>query len=277
LVWDDVEDQRETLLDAFEHWKTHDFSDEPDAILRQYIDVFRHETKGQIRLEGSTGYIASERAAMRCHQFLPDAKMLVLLRHPVAAVTSHYWHRVRHHKTASSLRNHIRLERNGIFRFVGYRACIERWNRLCPGNPVLYILAENLRANPIDTLDRVTDFLEVPRFDRDLVRTVTTERLNVTPYPSSVRLHHLVSALIGSYDAYYSHRNHDHPGSRSIAERLTTGLLRGIGKANLSPRNPRPPLDPEILARLKAYFERENRGLSELTGLPLREAWNLDV
>lgn len=61
---------------------------------RWYLAHFPTQREG-VTGEATTGYLFDPRAAARMHAELPDAKLLVVLRDPVARAISHYHHEVR--------------------------------------------------------------------------------------------------------------------------------------------------------------------------------------
>lgn len=56
----------------------------------QYLDLFRESSGEKILGEASPGYLYSEEAALNIAREIPHAKILMILRHPVARAYSHY-------------------------------------------------------------------------------------------------------------------------------------------------------------------------------------------
>ena len=80
-------------------WLTQRYSPSDPGTLAWYAAFFAAARDSQWIGEDSTSYLASAKAPERIATFLPNAKILLLLRDPAARAYSHYWHLVRTGRT----------------------------------------------------------------------------------------------------------------------------------------------------------------------------------
>jgi hypothetical protein len=152
--------------------------------------------------EASPGYLFHPDAPRRVRELLPDARLVAVLRDPVARAYSHYRHEVALGREPLSFEDALaaedgrmdgELERmaadpayfsyawwNWTYRARGlYAEQLERWYAVFPREQLLVVLNEELAADTAGTVARVLDFLgapppqpaEYPRvYDRDYER-----------------------------------------------------------------------------------------------------------
>lgn len=129
-----------------------------------------------VRAEATPHYLYYEKAARRIAEVLPAShqRFLIVLRDPVARAYSLYWNMVHEgHETLSfedalareDGREGIReIERLGGIRWQYYNSGLyakqlECWFRYFTRARFLFILTEDLQADPVGTMDRVFGFL----------------------------------------------------------------------------------------------------------------------
>jgi hypothetical protein len=123
----------------------------------------------------------------RIFRAVPGAKLIALLRDPVARAYSQYQHNVRRGKETLSFRDalkredeilpaeHSRVQSDPTYRSEAHhrfsyklRGCyaeqIERYQRFFPKEQLLIVKSEDLFERPQHTLDEVLEFLELPEF-----------------------------------------------------------------------------------------------------------------
>jgi Sulfotransferase domain len=125
------------------------------------------------------------------HAVLPDVKLIVLLRNPIARAMSHFKHRVREDKDDLRTFNEvIDRELNGTiddrwdpmeWAYLGkglYVQRLGRWHRFFDRRQFLILKSEDLFSRPQAVLDDVTDFLGIERYrSADLQGSGRPERL----------------------------------------------------------------------------------------------------
>ena len=143
--------------------------------------------------EGFTGdatpyYLYHPLAAHRAHQHLPDAKIVVLLRDPVARARSHYQHEVAKGHEKLSFQDAIDAEPDRLkgeveritnspeatsfahqhFSYMArgrYLDQLLEWEQKFGTENVLVLTSEEMFADPAATMHTVTNFLGVPSFE----------------------------------------------------------------------------------------------------------------
>ena len=100
----------------------------------------------------------------RMHSFIPDAKLIYVLRHPIERIISHHFHlyvdRREHRKLNLALSN---LEDNHYVKCSCYAMQIEQYLSYYPPAQILIVSSENLANKRIETLQNIFQFLEVDR------------------------------------------------------------------------------------------------------------------
>jgi hypothetical protein len=155
-------------------------------------------------LEASPYYLFHPAVPGRLAQALPHARLIVLLRDPVARAWSHYWHeRTRGYEWRSpeaafkreprrlageeerlladpAYRSHVHRH----FSYLGrsrYAAQLERWLALFAQEQILVLRSEDLFSSPATTVAQVLRFLGLPQAP-ELVRRRCAGALNVGCY-----------------------------------------------------------------------------------------------
>ena len=160
------------------------------------------EGPGRVVGEACPYYLFHPHAPRRTYELVPDAKLIVLLRDPVARAYSHYRERVRHGVEKLTFEEALAREPERLageeermisddayysfahehFSYVGqgeYVRALERWLRLFPRELFLFVVSEDLFGHPEATYARVTGFLGLPP-----LTTASFERFNFHAGPS---------------------------------------------------------------------------------------------
>jgi Sulfotransferase domain len=137
---------------------------------------------GGLNFESSPYYLFHPKVPERLAATLPHAKLIVMLRDPVARAYSHYWHERRlgheHLSFADAVAaedERLAGESTRLREDDGYRSYnhehysyvargryveqIERWFQFFPRNQFLFVDSERFSANPVQEMVRVTAFL----------------------------------------------------------------------------------------------------------------------
>jgi hypothetical protein len=113
-------------------------------------------------------------AAGRIAALVPDAKLVYLVREPVARMVSQWMHNVRIGSERRGVEEALRSERYLLLSSYAYQA--ERFLEHFPAERLLVIVSEDLRQRRTQTLDRIWRFLGVgsghldPALGRELNR-----------------------------------------------------------------------------------------------------------
>ena len=132
-----------------------------------------------LRLEATPNYFQHPDVPARVHGLMPKARLILLLRDPVARAQSWIEHLKRHEGLQGNselwLRQEYQLLRKAkpdeldqlVFRWPNaiwgscYDPCLKRWQRFFPDNQMLVLSSESLFSQPIASLQQVCSFLEI--------------------------------------------------------------------------------------------------------------------
>ncbi len=244
------------------------------ATIRAYLDETRRQQPGTLvisdeALSGATlvGAYNWERNALRLHDLLPEAKILVTVRHQGTRLRSIY----NNFLTAGgygSFREFIE-NRTGRFRYdldqMRYECTVARYQDLFGVDRVKVIPYEFLVGDPGRCLDAIASWV-VPGSSFGHREGFDTENRSLSP-PARWMLRRANRLFLRSWF------NPDPlvaavPGARKLRgflQQVVDPILFGRMRRRLSSD------DEELLRSLLPRYEASNRRLEELTGLSLRE------
>jgi hypothetical protein len=149
--------------------------------------------------EATPAYLHNYHCANRIHKELPNTKLIIILRNPIDRAFSDYQMRVRGNHENRSFLDVIKFEENlladGIdllkdekyFKYGAkfrpylswgrYFDELEPWQKLFPKDNFLFLKTQDLNKNPLTTLNRVFEFLDIKPFE-----IKNLEKLNVGKY-----------------------------------------------------------------------------------------------
>jgi len=140
-------------------------------------------------------YLYDERVPSRLANALPQARLIFLLRDPVARAYSHYWHQVKKGAERLPFMDALAMEKERLqggydprrqYSYVDrgrYSQQLARFARLFPRSQMLLLSTEALGARPLQTLARCFDFLGVDPLPADLVARFAAKRFNEAQIP----------------------------------------------------------------------------------------------
>lgn len=209
--------------------------------------------------DASPSYLVVPEAASRLHDAVPDARVVMILRHPVDRLVSDFHHEKAAGREQRDLPTALAREaETGKHRYrwrSSYRLHLERFLTLFPREQVAVYLYDDLRADEqavMASLYRFVgvrdDFVAAPSQQSQRSGVVKNERVNRL-LRSSGRIRSL---------------------ARSVLPRR---VYRGVGyrlyNANIDTPDP---LDPGLRAALCAEFEPDVRAVEDVVGRPL-DSW----
>jgi hypothetical protein len=239
---------------------------------QDYAALFASEAarRARHRGEASTPYLPSPHAARRIAETVPDARIVLALRDPVARAYSAWgYNRARGNEGAASFEQAVEHELAG-----GRDDWIWGWRYLYSGlygrhvgryydhfarDRILIVKFEDFRDDAAATFDRVCDFLEIPRCEvsQGARENATTRHTN--PLLARSR------AAFTSPGALKSAAGLLLP--KRLRNRLRKRALGAIDRFGEAPR----PLAAETRERLAGYFAEDTERLRQLTGLDLAD------
>lgn len=220
----------------------------------EYAQLFASVRGEKAIGESSAFYLCLPGAAERIAQTVPDAKVIILLREPVARAYSAYMLLVRDGRETGSFEEGLKREaerkRQGFepmwwyTELSLYSSQVRRYLEVFGKERVKVLLYEDFYAHPEQALCNVFAFLEV----KEDVIINTSVRYNVAGVPKSRALHTLLYKLIDSPNA--------------LAKRVKPGLAwKAMGKFLLQPI---PKMNPQLHAQLRAFFTEDVAKLEDL-------------
>ncbi len=196
--------------------------------------------------EASPSYLCHRRAAERIRRYLPDARLVALLRQPAERAFSHF---LFNHKKAieelDDFRAALAAEEERVaagwhygyhYRRNGFYAeQLEPYLRAFPREQLLVLLYDDLREDPVACMQRIYAFLGVDA----AFRPDTSLRYNVSGMPRNRAVRAVLAAAM--------------PARRLLEQRLPPRLVARVGRALLEPRAP----DPEVMAELTRGYRED--------------------
>lgn len=204
--------------------------------------------------EASPGYICHPAAPGRIHRALPDVKLVLTVRDPIARAYSQYWDNRRQlaepRHFAETLDGALTARYDprilGYFSRGTYIQYIRDYLRDFPREALHVVVFDDLRADPKGTFRRLFEFLGVdPDFEGP--------------------------AMAGQYNPASTFKNpvyrwfFDHPHATArLPGKVRSLLMRGPQE-----KFAYPPMDPEVRARLSDFYRPFNAELAEFLGRAL--------
>jgi hypothetical protein len=228
--------------------------------------------------EASVLYLFSDTAVAEIRRRYPDARLIIMIRNPVDMVYSfHSQMMITLNEDVSDFAKAWRLQDARLSgqkippsclvpQFLQYRDIgrLSRFIRpimdLCPAEQLKLIVFDDMKENPQQVFDEVTDYLQLPRYSDVNFRVVNANRK------------HASKALASLTDR----------GPSKFVRQASATMKRVLGLQGVSLRRylaqlntrtaPRERLSPELRSELVAYFSEEISELERITGRNL-EHW----
>ncbi len=244
-------------------WDRHDWQEKAEALLEEYRACFPEAKEGQQVGEGSTSYFPSRVAPMRIHHYRPDAKLILLLRHPVARAYSAYWHHVRHGTAIHSFAGHLRYENGMILEMGHYAEHLARWQHYFPKEQMYVASYERFVREPLVVFKDICDFLTIESTEPSHI-----SHSNRGSVPRFLRLQLMINWLRRMEGNRMSAVRHNDDHHVSVILRL----LNCLSRWNLC-ETPPPPMNTALEQRLNRYFCQANAGLDKLADKEMTKEW----
>jgi hypothetical protein len=230
-----------------------------DAAYARGLDHYRRLFRGwrEEPWVGQTSplYLFEPSVAERIHHHLPQARLVFILREPVARAYSHYWLEVRYGWEGEGFERALELEEERLeggfaarrnYSYVArgrYAEQLQRYYDRFPRQQILVLLQEELRADPERFIRRCADFLGLPVEGFSAPGGRVAHR-NAARLPRWPRLQRWARPV------------------REVFPRF--GYL--VDRLNLE-RRPYPPMAEETRRRLERLFAPEIDAFEALTGI----------
>lgn len=249
------------------------FSDpRPDhrANLEWYASRFAGVRDKSLIGDDSTSYLFSEVAPQRIKALIPQAKLIFVLRDPVARAHSQYWHDVTQGRLVERFEDAL-YRHPWILKASSYAPSLRNYVDVFGRGQIHVVLFEDLVADPQAEADRVADFLGVPR------RPIEPEAswVNRTTYPVSAAGQRALNRVGRVFvRARYRARMSATPSFRDrLAVRLSSAYSRRVGRLLLSERARPSAMREDTRRFLTGHLRERNAGLEDLLGRSLADVW----
>jgi hypothetical protein len=131
-----------------------------------YLDHFPEAENGRPAGEVAPTYFASAQARERIARTMPQAKLIFIFRHPVQRLVSLY--RLKRAYGMVGWDFERELERDPeLIGSSRYAAHLLEWQKRFSAEQIQVNLYEDLRHDPQSFVNRIADFLDMPRFQLD--------------------------------------------------------------------------------------------------------------
>jgi hypothetical protein len=167
--------------------------------LQAYQALFEGVTGEKAIGETSPAYLVEHKAPARIKHYIPEAKIIAILRNPAERAYSHFLHLIKHnyescHDFELALQNEDELRigqwrpRNDYILFGFYYKNLKRYFDIFERNKIKIFLFEDLQSDPTGLLQKIFRFLEVD----DTFTPDITFHHSVSGIPKNRALHRLI-------------------------------------------------------------------------------------
>lgn len=167
--------------------------------LECYNKKFPKTAPGQLTGEASPGYFWKKRCLRRIKNMCPNTKFIVIFRNPVKRIISEYFRLVRRGREHACFDKAI--HKPGLYdRYISagmYIEHINRWLTHFPKEQFLFLILEDLIANPEKEVNKVFTFLGLKEYKLD-----SYEIKNKGEYKSSDINQKTIDGLYKVYEPY---------------------------------------------------------------------------
>jgi hypothetical protein len=222
-----------------------------DLGIEWYAEHFRGCAPGMRAGEFSPLYFPSAPARERIYQHIPRCRILCTLRDPVERFYSHYrlWRKIGSVKAPFA---QIAAKHEGLLSFTRYAEHVRGWQQRFGAENVMVAIYEDSRRDRQAYIDRIFDFIGVPRVD---LATISWESEPVQPAETIPRSRRLAFRAIRT-QAFLERRKLYRVVDACMP--LFELCMSGGGKF--------PPLEPELEAELRRRFLPEVEAVETLIG-----------
>ena len=159
--------------------------------VRWYRANFAAAGRHRVRFEATPGYLLHPDVPARVHALVPDVRLIVMLREPVARAYSYWNHRRNQGVEPLGFGDAVAAEagRKRMFWYVRggqYAEQIDRWSALFPRSAFWFVRSEDFFRSQTGELDRITRWLGLPKHRFGDLRP-RNQRTYPAPLPAELR------------------------------------------------------------------------------------------
>ncbi len=268
---DDIEQNLNFYLQVSPEWIFHDYEKHFDKYLAWYASFFENAGDNQIIGEDSTTYMASTVAPRRISDLLPAAKLIFMLRDPVARTYSHYWHLVHNGMAIYDFEKTLECMPGTLLQRSLYKQQIELFLRFFRRSSMKFIIFEDFVSQTQNTVDDVCSFLGI---DKSIRTNIMNTHRNPSNVPRNAKLQILFNHLFRTKKLVTHDFGAHLPGiPKTRKNRISRKIHALCHRFSFSVQRSYPPMKPKTEKFLQHVMAKENRGLSEIIGIGLKQHW----
>jgi hypothetical protein len=252
----------------------HDYDADFERYLAWYRAHFDQAAPGQILGEDTTTYLRAREAPRRIAELLPDVKILVMLRDPVARAYSQYWHGVRAGRYTLGFERSLRVAPEVLLDHGFYVDHLRRYADFRDAGQLKVILLEDFLSDVPGHLRDIGAFLGATR----PISARLTTHANAARPPLHLGSRLMLNHLFGDRFAFPRLRP-NLPGyagpdvSQAEARPLRWYERAAVAMEQRLPTRRPPPMAIETRAHLERIFAKPNGELAEWLGRDLALHW----
>jgi len=227
--------------------------------IEDYQKLFQGAPESSLKGEASPSYIYAPQAAERIKHYIPDIKLIAILRHPAERAYSNFLHAISHNQEPlKDFRRALQEEETRIRNSSGflwhykskgfYYKQLSHYLELFDRSQIKVCLYEDLKTNPAKVIKELFEFLEVDSsFEPDVSR-----KYNVSVVPKNKVLNDLLDNL--------------KPVKPVIKTLLPDGIRHYVRSKFFDTP---PPISPEMRKQLIEEYREDILQMQELLGREL--------
>lgn len=275
FAFDDLDSNRFTFFEAKKRWWEADFEMCPKRELSRYEQVFKNYVDGQLKFDGTPNYITSIKALERIKNYTPNAKFIIMLRHPFKRAISDFKFTVRQRRASYSLEGHIKYEHTTVLDDSLYLKHIKNLFRYFSSENILILTLEETISNEQAVIHQISEFLEIKLWTPN--KQVKNTGQSFHSYKLQYALNRLPKLWLSRYNTIEHYNEHLKESKDSFFKKSATIFINRLGNLNKTQKKKNPYLSKDFEEQLQEYFIRENRGLSSLINKDLKAIWKLEI
>lgn len=234
-----------------------------------YRSFFESAAPAQQIGDYSSTYLPAPDAPERIHALRPDAKLIFMLRDPVARTYSHYWHRVKTGRAVHSFEHELQHGPSTLLLRSFYKPQLKRYLRYFAQDQIKVILFEEFVADTQTAVDEVCSFLGLSSTVDVAEADAHQNRSPVPRWPGLQRtFNYWTTGIEGRGDRSLPYAQK--PQSSYVLQ----GLVHHLRQLNLTTRRETPPMQDDIRGCLGQIFARKNQGLGDLIDAEPADHWH---
>lgn len=230
--------------------------------LQWYEDLFKPGSGAKAKGEASTHYLSAPDAAGLIKEYVPDVRLIFLLRDPVDRLYSQYWQTYRLGTSMPDFESMFKSNHSAFtyFCYVSkYKMHLERFFSTFAADQILVLLDTDLKNHPEGTLQKVHRFIGV---DPEFIPSVLGKAFNPNTFPRIRFLENVLTVMRNSWP------------SKAMPDkwRKPLGLLRRFVSKLNAIKDRYPPLPTAIRSGLAGRFDEDTTFVEGLLGVNL-DSW----